>query len=91
MRTDGEDRRIDEKGRLTIPRRIREQLDLEPGETVRVSAEEGSVVVRPRVSRSAFIETMRGCISAETKADDAPDVDPSDLKDDWVSDLPEES
>ncbi|SDK86313.1 AbrB/MazE/SpoVT family DNA-binding domain-containing protein [Natronorubrum texcoconense] len=90
MSTDGEDRRIDGKGRVTIPQRIREQLNLEPGERVSVGVEEGAVVVRPRVSRSTFIESMRGCITAESKAADAPEVSPGDLKADWTSDLPNE-
>ena len=91
MSIDGEDRRIDEKGRITIPQRIRERLNLAPGERVRIEVDDGTVVVRPRVSRSEFIESMQGCITTESKADDAPDVSPEDLKADWTSDLPNES
>lgn len=88
MSADGEDRRIDDKGRITIPQRIRERLNLEEGERVSVELEDGTIVVRPRVSRSTFIESMEGCITSETKADDAPDVSPEDVKADWTSDLP---
>lgn len=89
MSIDGEDRRLDEKGRVTIPQRIRERLNLEPGENVRITVEDGTVVIRPRVSRSAFVESMRGCITTDSKADDAPSIDPADLKADWTSDLPD--
>lgn len=89
MSTDGEDRRLDEKGRITIPQRIRDRLNLEPGERVRVDVEDGTVVIRPRVSRSAFVESMRGCLTEDSKAADAPSIDPTELKADWTSDLPD--
>lgn len=89
MSVDGEERRLDDKGRITIPQRIRDRLNLEPGERVRVDIEDGAVVVRPRVSRSSFTESMRGCLTEDSKADDAPSVDPTDLKADWTSDLPD--
>lgn len=88
MGADEEERRMDEKGRVTIPRRMREQLNLEPGARVRVEVDDGRVVVRPRVSRTEFIETIRGCVTTETKSDDAPTLTPADVKSDWTSDLP---
>ncbi|THE65361.1 AbrB/MazE/SpoVT family DNA-binding domain-containing protein [Salinadaptatus halalkaliphilus] len=91
MNIDGENRQIDDKGRITIPKQLRERLNLEPGEQVRIGVEDGTIVVRPRVSRSTFIESMEGCITDESKATDAPSVSPDDLKSDWTSDLPNES
>lgn len=88
MGVDDETRRIDGKGRITIPRSIRESLDLESGEEVSVELENGSVVIRPRVSRTEFVETMAGCINSATRAEDAEPADPRELKADWTSDLP---
>lgn len=88
MSTDKDERRLDEKGRITIPQRIRNQLNLEPGARVRLEVDEGTVIVRPRVSRSEFVETMRGCISEETAVETTPSVTPAELKADWTSDLP---
>ncbi len=82
------ERRIGEKGRVTLPKSVRERLNLEPGEYVEVSVEEGRVVLKPRISRDAFVETMEGCLTEETRATDAPRVDPLDLKADWTDDLP---
>ena len=31
---------------------------------------------------------LRGCLTEVTKADDAPNVSPADMKADWFSDLP---
>ncbi|WP_123536114.1 AbrB/MazE/SpoVT family DNA-binding domain-containing protein [Halosimplex salinum] len=82
-----EERRVDEKGRVTIPQSVRESLGIEPGEEVTVSVDDGSVVIRPRVTREEFVETMTGVITEETRADDAEAIDPRDLKEDWTSDL----
>lgn len=82
-----DERRIDGKGRVTLPKAIRERLNLERGEHVEVSVEDGRIVLKPRVSREAFVETMEGCLSDETRASDAPRQDPLDLKADWTSDL----
>jgi len=88
MGAEDETRRLDSKGRVTIPQSIRESLDLDPGEEVTVELVDGRVVVQPRVSRDQFIETMAGCINAETRSDDAEPVDPLQMKADWTEDLP---
>jgi AbrB family looped-hinge helix DNA binding protein len=79
--------RVDQKGRVTIPRSIRESLGIEPGEEVTVSVDDGTVVIRPQVSREEFAETMAGVVSDETRDDDAEPTDPRTLKEDWTSDL----
>lgn len=82
------DRRVDEKGRVTIPQHIRESLQIDPGEVVAIEQDDGRIVIRPRISRENFVETIDGCINEETRDDDAELVDPRDLKDDWTDDLP---
>lgn len=83
-----EDRRVDEKGRVTIPQAIRESLQIDPGEEVAIEVEDGRIVIQPHVSREELVETIDGCINEETRAADAEDLDPEDLKADWTSDLP---
>lgn len=82
------DRRVDDKGRVTIPREIRERLGLDPGEEVTVAISDGEVVIRPKVSRDAAIAALRGCVNDSTRRSDADPSDPVDLKDDWTADLP---
>lgn len=84
----GEQRRVDEKGRITIPQEIRESLHIDPGEEVDVALEEGRIVIQPSISRQEFAETLEGCINDETRADDAEPMDPLAMKEDWTSDLP---
>lgn len=88
MGAEEEARRLDSKGRVTIPQSIRESLNLEPGEEVTVELVDGRVVVQPRVSREEFIDTMAGCVNADTRADEAEPADPLELKADWTKDLP---
>jgi AbrB family looped-hinge helix DNA binding protein len=83
-----EERRVDEKGRITIPRAIRESLQIDPGEEVAVELEGGHIVIRPRISRSELVETIDGCVNENTRAADAESIDPGELKADWTSDLP---
>lgn len=82
------DRRIDGKGRVTIPEEFRERFGLDPGEEVTVEVEDGRIVLRPRVDRDDARAGLRGCIDDETRRSDAKPTDPRDLKDDWTSDLP---
>ncbi|WP_458190770.1 AbrB/MazE/SpoVT family DNA-binding domain-containing protein [Haladaptatus sp. NG-WS-4] len=89
MSTDDDNRRIDTKGRVTIPKSIRNRLNLEPGEQVKIEIEDGTVVIRPQISRERFIETMQGCINDDTRLKTAESMTPEELKTDWTSDLPD--
>ncbi len=82
-----ERRRVDGKGRVTLPRSVRESLGIEAGEEVTVELDDGQVVIRPQVSREAFVEAMVGCIDEETRDSSANPTDPRELKADWTSDL----
>ncbi|WP_135362854.1 AbrB/MazE/SpoVT family DNA-binding domain-containing protein [Halosimplex halophilum] len=83
-----EDRRVDEKGRVTIPQSIREALQIDPGEEVAVELEGDRIVIRSRISRERLVERLEGCVNGETRAEDADRIDPEDLKAEWTSDLP---
>lgn len=83
-----EERRVDEKGRVTIPQSIRESLHIDPGEAVDVELEDDRIVIRPRIAREALVESVQGCVNEDTRREDAKSVDPDDTKADWTSDLP---
>ncbi|WP_247730490.1 AbrB/MazE/SpoVT family DNA-binding domain-containing protein [Halovivax limisalsi] len=87
MRFEAE-RRIDENGRVTLPESVRDQLDLEAGDRVRITVEDDRVVLRPCSSRIEFAESMAGVIDDETRREGAPSLTPADLKADWTSDWP---
>lgn len=83
-----ETRIVDEKGRITIPQSIRAKFNLNAGEPVEVTVEDGRIVVQPHVERSTFVETMRGCVNAATRRVPSGNLTPEELADDWTSDLP---
>jgi len=82
-----EHRRVDEKGRVTLPQSIRESLGIEAGEEVTVELDDGRVVIRPQISREAFVEEMAGCIDADTRGESAEPTDLRELKADRTSDF----
>lgn len=91
MNTSTDDRRLDRKGRITIPKPIRDRLNLTAGDHVNIDVEDGAVVIRSRISREEFVEQMKGCINEKTRSRDSPSLQPDDLKADWISDLPSDS
>lgn len=88
MAADEERRVIDDKGRVTIPKSMRERLHLESGEPVDIDVEDGTIRIRPQFTREAFVESMRGCITEGSRRADPEDVTPEDVKADWIGDLP---
>lgn len=78
MATSGDERRVDEKGRVTIPKEMREALGIEAGEEVSVKLRDEAVVIRPRISREEAIDLLEGCITEESARSDAEEIDPMD-------------
>ena len=73
----GETNEIDERGRVTIPKDIRERTGLKTGDRVRISAKKDGVTIERVVSLDTFIAELRGCITVEG------DLDPMHLKEIW--------
>lgn len=69
---------IDDRGRILIPKEIRDRLGLQPGNTARLEVEEGKLIIMPPLSPDEFIKRMEGCI---TKGE--PAMDPLKLKEVW--------
>ena len=67
---------IDERGRVVIPRDLREKLKLRPAQKLRVEARDHELVLRTVLSPEDFIKEMKGCVSrSKTK--------PEELKEIW--------
>lgn len=73
-----EEASVDDRGRILIPKEIRDMLGMDPGSGVRLEVEGGKLVVTPPVSPEKFIEEMEGFI---TKG--KPEIDPLKLKELW--------
>jgi len=69
--------RIDARGRVTIPRRFREDLSLAPGDPVHFERVEGGLIIRPLRSGRRILRRLRGVVTAKNAI---AELDPMDLK-----------
>ena len=68
---------IDKKGRIVIPRPLREKLKLHAGAKVRLVPEEGKIIIMRPTTVQAFIREMKGCIKEGLSV---AKINPLDLK-----------
>jgi AbrB family looped-hinge helix DNA binding protein len=68
---------VDERGRVTIPKELREKTGLKPKARVRIIAGRNGVKIEKAVELSDFVAELRGCITVKG------DIDPMHLKAIW--------
>lgn len=73
---------VDDRGRILIPKHMRDRLGLRPGSSARLEVDEGKLVITPPVSPDEFIRNMEGCIKEGTSH-----IDPLQLKRIWEKPL----
>lgn len=69
---------VDHKGRVQIPKAIREKVGLHTGGKARLKIEKENIVIMPPISAEEFIKEMEGCIK-----EGVPVIDPLKLKKMW--------
>lgn len=69
---------VDNKGRILIPKEIRDKVGLQTGGKARLKIEKENILIMPPISPEEFIKEMEGCISEGT-----PTIDPLKLKKMW--------
>lgn len=69
---------VDNKGRVLIPKEVRDKVGLQAGGKARLKIEKESIIIMPPISPEEFIEEMEGCIREGT-----PAIDPLKLKKMW--------
>ena len=69
---------IDEKGRIQIPERIREELSLKSGEEFEIRTVGEKITLLPFISPEEFIERMEGKIKSGNVT-----VSPEEIKSIW--------
>jgi len=67
---------IDERGRVVIPKEIREKLDLKTNQKLIVQAREREIILKPAVNAEQFIHNLKGCVHGSR-------IKPSELKEIW--------
>jgi len=69
---------VDDKGRILIPKEIREKIGLKTGAKARLKVEKEKIIIMAPISPEDFIKEMEGCIKEGT-----PIIDPLELKKMW--------
>ena len=69
---------VDDRGRILIPKEMRDRLGLRKGNRAKVEVLDGKLILMPLVSAARFIEEMEGCIR-----EGEPATDPMRLKEMW--------
>ena len=69
---------VDRKGRVQIPKAVRDKVGLQAGGKARLKIDKENIVIMPPISAEEFIKEMEGCIKEGT-----PSIDPLKLKKMW--------
>jgi AbrB family looped-hinge helix DNA binding protein len=69
---------VDKKGRVLIPKEVRDKVGLRTGGKARLKIEKENIVIMPPISPEEFIKEMEGCIREGN-----PTIDPLKLKKMW--------
>lgn len=67
---------IEERGRVLIPKGIREELNIKPGQHVIVEKGENCITIRPAIDVKQFSSELRGCVKKSK-------IHPMDIKNIW--------
>jgi len=54
--------RIDKSGRIVLPKRMREELAINPGDLLNASTEGGQITLRPNRAKAGFVKRGRALI-----------------------------
>lgn len=71
---------IDKKGRIVIPRHLRERLRLHAGGKVKLVLEEGKIAIVKYVVPEDFVKELEGFVK---EGSPVPKIDPLELKKIW--------
>ena len=74
---------VDERGRVLIPRDMREEHGFSPGSPVIIESTADGVVLQPALPREEALRRLNGAINAKTRKRDAVPLDPLDVKKVW--------
>jgi AbrB family looped-hinge helix DNA binding protein len=78
--------KVDDRGRVLIPKEIREKLGLDPGTSVLIHADEDGVHLRPALPREEALGRLIGGITEENASEGSESLDPLDVKKIWEPD-----
>lgn len=68
--------RLEERGRIIIPKSLREELELKPGQKLLIERRDGEIVLKPAIDLKRFSLELRGCVKKSK-------IRPEELKKIW--------
>ena len=71
---------VDDRGRITLPQELRDELGIRPGQEVEVERTERGILLRTHATPEEFIERLEGCF--DSRKTGIP-LDPLKAKDIW--------
>ncbi len=67
--------KIDKRGRLTIPAKIRKKLHINPGDKLIIKViEDNSIIIRKNPTKKQIFEELAGCIKEPLNIKPAPET-----------------
>jgi len=82
-----QERKVGERGQVTLPKELREKLNIEGGDEVLVHQEDGKITIEKPVSREELAEGYRQ-YAAKSEALTAEMADVSREADEYLGDVP---
>lgn len=76
---------VDDRGRVVLPKELRDELGIRPGAQVRIERGEGGMVVRPVLPLREHLAKLKAAIAQLPKG---KPFDPLRAKDMWTEKLP---
>ncbi|MBI4393109.1 MAG: AbrB/MazE/SpoVT family DNA-binding domain-containing protein [Euryarchaeota archaeon] len=74
---------VDERGRVLIPRGIREEQGLAPGSPVIIESTKDGVLLRPALQREEALRRLNGAINVKNRKRGVEPMDPLAVKQIW--------
>ena len=53
---------MEERGRILIPKSLREELELKPGKKILIEKRDSEIVLKPAIDLKRFTLELRGCV-----------------------------
>lgn len=78
---------VDERGRVLIPKSLRDHLGLTPGAPVEIVEEDGRLVLQRAVDAKEALRSLLGVLHEGNRVPDAPKIDPLKIKEIWEKDF----
>jgi len=72
----GKEVEVEERGRILIPKELREELHLRPGQKLLIERKGKEIIVKAPIDASEFISELQGCVKKSS-------IKPTNIKKIW--------